>query len=286
MRKTALITFALLAFPLLAQARWHRQSPPPPPPPTTLATSTHTWGVYTDGTDASQLAFEQATGYQASICAVFWGMGDGFPTQGGKYCPTLLVFLEPTNAGFTYSMVTSGSYDAALKAFAAGANSYGKPVIVVPFDEFNLGDAGDCAGAPWGVGCNGNTAATFIAAWQRAYGILKGPNTKVALDYNNVSIPAAPFSALYPGSGYVDYVGIDGFNFGGQSASAVFAAALAQLQTFGKPTYIFSFGTVSPQSTWLQQSAAYTSSVAGFVYFDAGDFTLSDGLAAFKQLLQ
>jgi len=71
---------------------------------------------------------------------------------------------------------------------------------------------------PWGSGVNGNTAARYIAAWRHVVRIFRragasnvrwvwSPNV-----YGNNG--ARAFAPLYPGNRWVDWVALDGYNWG------------------------------------------------------------------------
>jgi beta-mannanase len=70
----------------------------------------------------------------------------------------------------------------------------------------------------WGVGANGNTAGDYVAMWRHVH------DKFVAVGATNVSWvwcpnvdqynKLTPLSAVYPGSSYVDWTCIDGYNWG------------------------------------------------------------------------
>lgn len=270
----------LLASPAYARTR-HQPIPTPTPVPTPVATTTTVWGAYTGGTDQSMAAFEQMVGKKMSINAIFWGWDSPFPTSGaGVQGKTLLVFWEPT---FGYKTINSGKYDSYITQFAQGAKAYGYQVLLVPFDEFNLNET------PYGNTIGGNTPQNFIQAWQRIHNIFStvgANNVRFGLDYNNVSIPSASFGSFYPGSQYVDVVGIDGFNFGGETYSSAMGNALTEAQSLGKPVYIMSTGSVQPQTSWIQALGSQQG-IAGWVWFNESPFNItSSSLFAFKSILK
>jgi len=80
-------------------------------------------------------------------------------------------------------------------------------------------------------------------------------------------------STYYPASDFVDLVGVDGFDFGGQKWAQVFDNALPPLQTLGKPLWILSEGIVpmDNQSQFITDSFAGTKqfNLAGILYFNA-----------------
>jgi beta-mannanase len=75
---------------------------------------------------------------------------------------------------------------------------------------------------PWGVGANGNSAADYVAMWRHVHDLF------VAAGATNVTFvwcpsvdmqrSLAPLASLYPGDAYVDWTGLDGYNWGSNSA--------------------------------------------------------------------
>lgn len=255
------------------------------PPP---ATTTVQWGSFSGGTDATMATFEQQVGMKENLDAVFVGANDG-PFSGsiaGSQGKTIVIFWEPS---YSFSTLLSGKQDATITAFAQSLKAYGYPVIFVPFAEFNLGgktDTADCTA--WSVGCNGNSVSSFISSWQHLYTLFQSAgatNVKFALDYNDGSTGNATYASYYPGSQYVDIVGIDGFNFGGETYAQDIGNDIPVLQAFGKPIYILSAGSVSPQTAFIQALGAQQG-IAGWVWFNYQQFIItSSSLGAFKGII-
>ncbi len=266
--------------------------------PVATTASSMLWGAYV-GDGASDLSnFETLVGKSMNLYADFEGWDNSFPSalssKVGQKGKTLIIFWEPS---FGYDSIINGSKDEYIKSFAASAKAYGYPVILVPFDEMNLNEEA------WGYGQNGNTAAKFKTAWQRIHDLFSGvTNVKFGVAYNNVSIPATSgntFSDYYPGDDYVDYVGVDGFNFGNpwQTFGQVFDTAIDQLQCFHKPIYIFSTASTAgtQKSAWITEGLGAHiksySNIAGWVWFNQGGspnwLVNSDtsSLSAFKAII-
>ena len=107
-------------------------------------------------------------------------------------------------------------------------------------------------------------------------------------------------SVYYPGDAYVDYVGVDGFNFGNpnQSFSAIFDSAVKQLETYNKPIYIFSTASYEypEKADWIANGLGTSikeyPNIAGWIWFnqsdDKNDFLIdsdSSSLAVFKTVI-
>ncbi len=126
---------------------------------------------------------------------------------------------------------------------------------------------------------------------------LKSSNKKIlfAFNPNHESVPHPAYNAgyefntiaaYYPGSDYVDLVGLDGYNWGTtlsngdwqsrwQTPAEIFSASLTELKTLApdKPIYVFetsSIGSEEEKRTWLTQLQSYchSSGLAGCNWFD------------------
>ncbi len=254
-------------------------SAPYPTPTSTPNTSILKWGAYVGDGNNNLASLESMVGAKANIQADFEGWDTPFPayfaSTVGQRGKTLVVYWEPN---FGYDKINDGSQNNYIKQFAVGAKEYGYPVMLAPFDEFDLNESA------WGYGINGNTPTKFLNAWKRVHDIFAkvgANNVKFVLTYNNVSVPNTPdnkFSAYYPGSKYVDYVGVDGFNFGNPwtSFAQTFDSAIATLNTFNKPIYIMSVGTVpgTQKPAWINEMGTHIktySKVVGWVWFNSNN---------------
>jgi beta-mannanase len=220
-------------------------------------------------------SFESVVGRPVNIAAMFSGWGDSFPSEYssvvGSKGKTLLVFWE--QYGTTLDAIINGSQDAYITQYANGAKAYGGAVMLAPFHEMN----GNWD--PWDGTVGNNTPAKVVAAWKHVHDLFKGAtNVKFALSLNNVSVPntsANSFAAYYPGDAYVDYMAVDGFNFGGsQSFSSVFNSALTQLEAYHKPIYITSMATAAntQKAAWITDALTVQIPkhplIAGWVWFN------------------
>jgi hypothetical protein len=279
-KSSILLAASILAFVILA--------------PNCSAAATQ-WGAYVDGGNIAQ--FESLVGKTADIQAVFtgWGSNGSFPaeyktTVAGKG-KTLLIFWEPS---VNYDSILSGKWDSYMASFAAAAKNYGGPVILAPFHEMNGNwDV-------WGGTVGTNNSQKMIAAWRHVHGLFSGAtNVKFAFAPNNDSVPdtlANAITAYYPGSAYVDYVGVDGFNFGTpwQSWQSVFSSAIGTLAQYNKPIYIFSTAACSgaQKAQWIADMGAGVKQygLAGWVWFNENkecDWRVNsdaNSLAAFKAI--
>ena len=268
----------------------------PPPAMTPASASSMQWGVFLPSGTLS--SFESMVGKSANMQATFVGWNTSFPTSmasslksGGK---SIVIFWE--NTGTSLDSIIAGSSDSYISSFAAAAKASGASVILAPFHEMN-GDWDD-----WDGTVGSNTPAKVVAAWKHMHDLFSGAtNVKFAWDVNNVSEPdtaANAISVYYPGASYVDYVAVDGFNFGTDTWDQVFPSSLMnQLSAYNKPVYILSTASVpgSGKAQWITDMGAYIKnypSVVGWVWFDQngadGNWVVDSdtaSLAAFKSIL-
>jgi hypothetical protein len=118
---------------------------------------------------------------------------------------------------FQLSDVISGRYDSYIAEFATEAREWGHPFFL-RFDWEMNGNW-----FPWAEGVNGNAAGESAAAWRHVHDIF------AAAGATNVSWVWCPFvdpggsltdlGSLYPGDAYVDWTGLDGYNWGTNPAS-------------------------------------------------------------------
>ena len=147
-----------------------------------------------------------------------------------------LVNVEPND--ITFNDIINGTYDAMLTERADDAKALGKEFFVDFAAEMN-GDEG------WG----GHDPAAYIAAWRHIHDIFAArgaTNVVWAWCPNNVDDASSPPAMdYYPGDQYVDWTGIDGYNWGTsdpdfewQTFQDVFADMYPQLAAKGKPIII------------------------------------------------
>ncbi len=126
-----------------------------------------------------------------------------------------LVTWEPwteSGNGVPLAAIAAGRQDPYLRRAARVAVAWGRPIFLRFAQEMN----GDWY--PWGNGVGGNTPADFRHAWHHVVGLFRRHGAR------NVSWVWAPnedsggkfqFGPLYPGDDWVDWVALDGFNWGG-----------------------------------------------------------------------
>jgi beta-mannanase len=266
------------------------QTPPPAPTPVPAPAPSPSlsWGVFAGSAPNAIAEFESRVSHNPDYLAYFvhWANGGGnlplwLKTYAGDKNRTLVLFWEASDyiiggtnqPAYAYRTILRGDHDAYIKSFAEQLRTYGKPVILIPFSELN----GNWT--PWSGTTNGNTPEEAVQAFRYVHGFFNNvPNVKFGLALNAASVPNTPenaHSAYYPGDEYVDYIGLDGFNMNNpwMSFDEIFAPGLQKISQYGKPLFIFSFGSAEGQgkSAWLQDAFSKISTypnMKGFIYFN------------------
>ena len=118
---------------------------------------------------------------------------------------------------FSLGKVIDGTYDSYIREFALKAKAWGHPFFL-RFDWEMNG-----FWFPWSEGVNGNTPGQFVAAWRHVHDIFTsvGATNATWVWCPNVDLynTLTPLGELYPGDSYVDWTGIDGFNWGKRRGS-------------------------------------------------------------------
>lgn len=188
------------------------------PPPVTLPTKSATYlGVYANRIPQSYsgvTAFMTATGVRPTLVAFYSGWLEGFPvkfaTAAAREGAVLLVQIQPV--AVKLSAIAAGRYDSYLRSYADAVREYGRPVILSFGHEMNG------SWYPWGY--RHTSPTTFVAAWRQVVSVFRavGADNVTWLWTVNIinatgrgKIPnPAPW---WPGSSYVNWVGIDGYYF-------------------------------------------------------------------------
>ena len=222
--------------------------------PRPVAANTIALGAYIPGApdDPTQIdAFTAAVGVSPAV--VMWYQDwahSGFDSVGMGNASARGIMPMITWQPFDYTLgvgqpnyslarIIGGAYDAYITQWAQAAKAYGKPFYLRFAHEMN----GNWY--PWGNGVNGNTSGQYIAAWRHVYALFQSAGAtnarwvwspNVAGKGKKGGTATSAFSSFYPGDAYVDWVAMDGFNWGTsqswsswQSLSTVFGATYGPL---------------------------------------------------------
>jgi hypothetical protein len=199
------------------------------PAPAAAAVPPGRWvGFYVPGAPLSiapLTALEPLAGTHGTVSNYFQNTSQGFTAaQAGNAVahgsiPLItLEFWDPANGvsqpSFSLKSISGGAFDTYLHAYARAARAFGSEVWLRPLHEMN----GNWY--PWGGTVNGNTPADFAPAWRHIHDIFASEgatNVKFVWSPNSDSAPGGSvnsISAYWPGDAYVDYLALDGYNFG------------------------------------------------------------------------
>jgi len=218
-------------------------------------------------------ASESKIGRKVSIHLVYYAWTDDWTTGAKSDLDSgriPLVNWEP--AGIDFGNIVSGSLDGTIDARAAGAKALGKPFFL----DFAAESNGDEA---W----SGNDAVLYVSAYRRIHDrfVAAGATNVVWAWCPNVTDTDGSNKntmAYYPGDTYVDWTGVDGYNWGGsewQTFQQVFARIYPLLAAKGKPILIgemASSATGGDKAAWIDAivpalKASYPL-IKGVVWFD------------------
>lgn len=258
----------VIAFVFLSGRSYLLQQLPGAPQPTAALAGTiqHShagtyWGAFLPGADQDQslvTSFASAVGRQPAIVSMYqqWAGEPSFPAAAARWMAArgtvLMVAWEPwqpeltgsaavNQPAYRLSVIASGGFDGYVRRYADQVRAYAGPVFLETLHEMN----GNWY--PWGGTVNGNTTADYIAAWRHLHDVFQqegATNVTWTWTPNGETVPntaANQPDRYWPGSQYVDWVGIDSYNWGPsryttwRTFAQMFDANLAALGAYGKP---------------------------------------------------
>lgn len=230
-------------------------------------------GVFEPGEWASYqpvARFAAATGTSPSIVLIYSGWPEPFQTRFASWVlahhAEPFVQMEPVGAGL--AAIADGRYDRYLKAYADQVRAFGHPVI--------LGFAAEMNGDWYAWGSGRTPARVFVAAWRHVVEVFRARgarNVTWLWTVNTVWAGSAPLRQWWPGAGYVDWVGIDGyFVRAADTFGSVFGATIAQVRGITGDPVLVSETAVGPIAGAGKIAdlfaGARAARVAGLVWFD------------------
>ena len=165
-------------------------------------------------------ALESSIGGHAAVIHFFISDWESFPLSRVQTIaahgsiPMVSIDFVRTCQDRGVDSIISGEMDQYLHDWAAAAKTYGGVVWIRPFPEMN---------GNWSCWCGvvgTNTTAKTVAAWKHVHDIFVAEgasNVKFVWNVNSMSIPDNAENAIekyWPGDDYVDYVSVDGYNWG------------------------------------------------------------------------
>lgn len=230
---------------------------------TTTTTSTTTTtigcyiGAYVNGLSNTN-SFEALIDKNLAINMWYIDWNTNFPTANcnlvKSYGNAPMIVWEPfINTTNTLEAIDNGNYDVYIAQFAQDAKTWGDLVYLRFGHEMN----GNWY--PWDGANNGGALgpAKYILAWKHIHDIFtanNATNVKWVWSVNQASWPNEAwntFDAYYPGTNYVDYIGIDGYNWAQgswQTFDEIFSTAYNSLNSYNKPLMIAEFSSATDET--------------------------------------
>lgn len=237
-------------------------------------------------THAESVATREAQfGRTFDIDSHYYDWVDPFPTEQESDDVAAGRIPMVTWWGTQYAQINDGSQDALIRARAEDVKAFGHPIFIRWAAEMNG------YWFAWGGAQNGDDPSGFVAAWRRIHDIFAAEGvTNVSWVWapNSESNPAGTGATswndwrnYYPGDAYVDWVGIDGYNWGdyfhgidewqslGSIMSPIYDAYAAE-----KPIMIAETSSVESggsKSQWIGDAATWIEAhpaVKAVVFFD------------------
>ncbi len=172
--------------------------------------------------------------------------------------------------GAKYGPINNGSADRNIASVARKLKGMKRPILLRWGWEMN-GNWFE-----WDGSHNGNSPASYVKAWRRIHRIFGengADNIAWVWSPNWNSSPSSAWNrvqAYYPGDEYVDWVGISGYNFYGESPRTLFNP-ITKAYGGRKPIILSETAAVQGRAAWIKQLSAWvkdTPSVGAVVWFD------------------
>lgn len=170
---------------------------------------------------------------------------------------------------FSLSTINSGQHDEYIRQWATQAKAWGHPFFL-RFDWEMNGNW-----FPWSELVNGNQPGEFVQAWRHVHDIFKevGADNVTWVWCPNIVLESPrtiPLESVYPGDEYVNWVCMDGYNFGKhpsrgeqwQTFDQVFSETYSALRTLAptKPMMIAEFASTEAggsKADWIRDAFSH-----------------------------
>jgi Glycosyl hydrolase family 26 len=236
-------------------------------------------GIALAGLQRTELAgFTKATGVFPAIIEYYQRFGASFSTDNARLVAQVHArpFIQINPHGVSMADIAAGKYDSWIKSYALAIKKYGHPVMLSFGHEFN---------GNWSTWSLPFTSPQdFVAAWRHIHEVFAQEKVKdvvwtwdfsagfthVLGGHSRVRNPGP----WWPGTAYVDWIGIDGYLFGQTSFPHKFVVSIQVARKISKSKPIFIAETaVEPgpsQVAGIQQlfAGARKYQLKGLIWFD------------------
>jgi hypothetical protein len=220
-------------------------------------------------------AFTRATGVSPNVATYYSAWFEPFMTRFAvtvaEHGAVPLVQIDPTHVSLT--AIASGKYDAYLSDYAAAVRSYRHPVILSFGHEMN--------GRWFSWGYRHTSAVTFVAAWRHIVTLFRALGARnvtwlwtVNIIHSRAHLSPDP-SPWWPGSSYVNWVGIDGYYYrSSYEFASLFGPTIVKVRRLTRDPILIAETAAAPAA---DQAAKITDlfrgireyGLLGFVWFNA-----------------
>lgn len=276
-------------------------------------------GVFREGAPRNMnfiRQFEKQAGKKPAMVMWYQDWTQDFPLQDARnvvdYGAVCHVVWEPwlwsDNGKIKLDNIIKGEWDKYIEKWAADAKAFKETIYLRWGHEFNIEKY------PWGILNNEKDPDKYIKAWKRVHAIFKkvgADNVKWIWCFNNYPNPDESWNdweLAYPGDEYVDWIGIDGYNWGTTQSWSGWQSFKEMLRDQvrrvskkhpGKPLMIAEFASTEQggdKAKWIKEIPGYLKSsmraVNAIVWFDVkkeSDWRITSSeksLAAFKAIMK
>jgi hypothetical protein len=206
-------------------------------------------GVYEPGVPSSYSGVEEFAhdvGRQPNLVSYYSGWDEAFQKSfaetAASHKATTLVQVDPTN--ISLAKIAAGNYDPYLTSFANEVAAFGHPVVISFGHEMNG------FWETWGY--HHVPPATFVAAWRHIVTLFRHQGAKNVIwlwQVNSASSQTGPVRDWWPGSLYVNWVGVSGYYFvPNNTFSNVFTPVVNSVRKFTHDPLLIAETAVGPQA--------------------------------------
>jgi hypothetical protein len=192
---------------------------------------------------------------------------------------------KSNDADWALSTIIGGAHDTYIRQWTRAVAAWGHPIYVRLMYEMNG------RWTSWSPGLIGNTADQFVLAWRHIVDIARNQGANNirwvwAPNVDNGDPLLSPYPSVYPGDDYVDWVGLDGFNWGTSKlttswvdVSTTFQRSVDKLRALtDKPMMISEIGSTElggDKAAWITSGFAQIVTdmpeVQAVTWFDSSD---------------
>jgi hypothetical protein len=255
--------------------------------------------------DLSGMTFSQALalrrrqlGRGEKIIHLFYGFGDRLPSSLGNLPAGAVPLISWRGA--PYDNILGGRSDGLIRAAARNLAALRKPVFLRWGWEMN----GDWY--PWAGPNNGDNPQGYVDCWRRLHRIFAQQGARNvawvwSINWNNrPPVATNRFQLYYPGDGYVDWVGLSGYNLSHEYPQTLYDP-LYDAYSSRKPVFVTEVGAADfggiTKGDFIRKFAAYVASrpaIGAVAWFDTDTHknapynwridANADSLAAYKAM--